>query len=55
MSETTEDIQRAIKILSEPKDSRLITNLNSCVHCGLCAESCMYFLTTNDERLAPAS
>lgn len=45
---------KALKILSEPKDSKLVTHLNSCVHCGLCAESCIYYLTTKDERFVPA-
>lgn len=45
---------KAIKILSEPKDSKLVTHLNSCVHCGLCAESCIYYLATKDERFIPA-
>lgn len=45
---------KALKILSEPKDSKLVTHLNSCVHCGLCAESCMYYLTTKDEQFIPA-
>jgi Fe-S oxidoreductase len=44
---------KALKILTEPKDSKLITHLNSCVHCGLCAESCMYYLTTKDKRFIP--
>lgn len=45
---------KAIRILSEPKDGKLFTHLNSCVHCGLCAESCIYYLTTKDERFVPA-
>ena len=45
---------KALKILSEPKDSKLVTHLNSCVHCGLCAESCIYYLTTKDQRFIPA-
>lgn len=45
---------KALKILSEPKDSKLVTYLNSCVHCGLCADSCMYYLTSKDERFIPA-
>lgn len=54
MSNSSEQRQKALKILAEPKDSRLVTQLNSCVHCGLCAESCMYYLTTQDERFIPA-
>lgn len=45
---------KALRILSEPKDSKLVTHLNSCVHCGLCAESCIYYLATKDERFIPA-
>ena len=48
-----EKIQKAIEVLGEP-DGRLITHLNSCVHCGLCAESCIFYLATKDPRLMPA-
>ena len=34
-------------------DERLIANLNSCVNCTLCAESCHYFLATGDKRYIP--
>lgn len=44
---------KAIKILSSQKDSKLLTHLNSCVHCGLCAESCLYYRTMKDERFIP--
>lgn len=54
MDNFNENKYKAIKILSEPKDSKLLTHLNSCVHCGLCAESCMYYLTTKDEKFIPA-
>ncbi|MGA2623887.1 MAG: (Fe-S)-binding protein [Bacteroidota bacterium] len=42
-----------LKVITEPTDGRITTYVNSCVHCGLCAESCMYYLTTNDERFVP--
>ncbi len=50
-----ENINKALEVFSEPKDGKLITYLNSCVHCGLCAESCMYYLATKDERFIPAN
>ena len=53
-SPNTEQIRSGLRVFREPRDSRLLTHLNSCVHCGLCAESCMYYLTTNDERFVPA-
>ena len=36
-------------------DGRLRAHLNSCVHCGLCAESCHYYLSTNDIRYLPGN
>ena len=47
-------IKKGLEVFQDQTDSRLITHLNSCVHCGLCAESCIYYLATNDERLTPA-
>lgn len=35
-------------------DSRLAASLNSCVHCGLCADSCHYYLATGDIKAQPA-
>ena len=46
---------KALKVLTEQQDSKMITYLNSCVHCGLCAESCMYYLAAKDERFIPAN
>ncbi len=45
---------RALGVLSGQDDNRLLTQLDSCVRCGLCAESCMYYLTTGDPRYVPA-
>lgn len=51
---SAEKKNQAIKVFQQETDSKLLTYLNSCVHCGLCAESCMYYLTTKDERYIPA-
>jgi len=45
--------EKALKALKDNLDGRLLSNLNSCVHCGLCGESCQYFLTTRDPRFIP--
>lgn len=42
------------EFLTNHSDSRLLTQLNSCVHCGLCAESCIYYMATGDDRFMPA-
>ncbi len=51
---TKEQISRGLEPLSGNGDSKLLTYLNSCVHCGLCAESCLFYLPTKDPRLTPA-
>ncbi len=55
MSDLSAEHRKALRILAEPKDSQLESHLNSCVHCGLCAESCMYYLAMKDERFIPAA
>ncbi|MCX6159795.1 MAG: (Fe-S)-binding protein, partial [Ignavibacteriae bacterium] len=54
MKNFNEKLNEALKVISEPQDSKLVTYLNSCVHCGLCAESCLYYLATKDEKYIPA-
>ena len=51
----TAEQQKALKRFAKLIDGRLRTHLNSCVHCGLCAESCHYYLSTGDERYMPAN
>jgi len=34
---------------------RLLTHLNSCVHCGLCGSSCHYYLRYRDPRFIPGN
>jgi len=51
----TEKQKRALSRFADSLDGRLLTHLNSCVHCGLCAESCHYYLSTGDERYIPAN
>ncbi len=45
---------KALQILSRYDDSRLLTQFNSCVHCGLCAESCHYYLAYKEDKYIPA-
>lgn len=54
MKETrTAPQQKALNLFTEKLNGRLISHLNSCVHCGLCGESCQYFLATRDSRFIP--
>ena len=49
-----EQIEKGLSVLNENKDSKFITHLNSCVRCGLCAESCVYYRVTPEARFIPA-
>jgi Fe-S oxidoreductase len=51
----TDDQKKALALLAERMDGRLRTHLNSCVHCGLCDESCHYYLRYRDARYIPAN
>lgn len=46
--------KRALEILSNEENGKLLTWLNSCVHCGLCADSCIFYLMDNDPKYIPA-
>ena len=47
-------IDKGLAVLNHHSDSKLLTHLNSCVHCGLCAESCIYFRTMPEAKFIPA-
>lgn len=51
---TTGQKAKVAAILSNDKDSKLATHLNACVRCGLCATSCMYYLTMKEGKYIPA-
>lgn len=45
--------EKAISLLKSKSDSKLETHLNACVRCGLCATSCMYYLTFKEDKYVP--
>jgi Fe-S oxidoreductase len=49
-----DNIQKGLEILTEGMDGKFFTHLNSCVHCGLCAESCIYYLADPQSKFIPA-
>lgn len=51
---TDADINGATDFFRRRIDHRLAASLNSCVHCGLCAESCHYYLATGNPAFQPA-
>ncbi|MDR1346075.1 MAG: (Fe-S)-binding protein [Bacteroidales bacterium] len=48
-----EQIEKVRNILSKHTDSKLVTHINACVHCGLCGSSCVFYKTFNDPKYIP--
>lgn len=46
-------LQRGINVLKEVIDAPVASFFNSCVHCGICAESCLFFRETGDPKYTP--
>lgn len=50
---SSENIQKAVNILSKHTDSKLLTHLNACVHCGLCETSCLFWKSFKESKYIP--
>ena len=48
-----ERVVRAKKLFLEKLDGPMAVDLETCIHCGMCAEACHFFEATRDERYAP--
>lgn len=49
----TPEQQSALDLFDSRLNGKLRSHLNSCVHCGLCAETCHYYLAMKDPRFIP--
>jgi len=49
-----EDLKKALQVFREKLNQEYAAYLNSCIHCGLCADSCHYYLTHKDVQSLPA-
>ncbi|HEX8962337.1 MAG TPA: (Fe-S)-binding protein [Rhodocyclaceae bacterium] len=45
--------ERGINSFKEVLDAPIASFFSSCVHCGLCAESCLFYTETGDPKYAP--
>lgn len=51
---TPDDLARALAVFQETISAEHAAGMETCVHCGLCSQTCHYFLTDNDVRNMPA-
>jgi Fe-S oxidoreductase len=53
VSDPTETVQKALQAFDAELDRRLGTALEACLHCGRCADACVFYLSSGDTRLIP--
>ncbi len=46
-------LERGLNALRERIDSPIASFFSSCVHCGLCAEACLFYTETQDPKYTP--
>ena len=51
--QTEHDFQRGVEVLRKQIDAKVAAYFSSCVHCGLCAEACLFYTETGDARYTP--
>ncbi len=49
----SERLERGLSKLRSQIDPKVKSFFSSCVHCGICAESCLFFTETRDPRYTP--
>lgn len=49
----TERLDRGLNTLRAQIDTKVKSYFSSCVHCGICAESCLFYTETRDPRYTP--
>jgi Fe-S oxidoreductase len=50
---STATFERGYQALKEQIDAPIASYLQSCVHCGMCAEACLFYTETGDPKYTP--
>jgi Fe-S oxidoreductase/CheY-like chemotaxis protein len=51
----SEKAQKFNELLKQRLNRQHVLSLQACAHCGMCNESCHYFLATDDPKMTPAA
>ncbi|MEW5768800.1 MAG: (Fe-S)-binding protein [Pseudomonadota bacterium] len=46
-------LDKGVRVLKEMIDAPIASYFNSCVHCGLCAEACLFYTESGDPKYTP--
>ena len=49
----TASLEKGVQVLKEVIDAPIASYFSSCVHCGLCAEACLFYTETGDPKYTP--
>jgi Fe-S oxidoreductase len=49
----SEKLEKGLEVLRSEVDSKVKSFFSSCVNCGICAESCLFYTETRDPRYTP--
>lgn len=49
----SESVDRAVNAMKEQIDAPMAAYFSSCVHCGICAEACLFYTETGDPQYTP--
>ena len=46
-------LDKGVRVLKEMIDAPIASYFSSCVHCGICAEACLFYTETGDPKFTP--
>jgi len=46
-------LEKGVRVLKEVIDAPIASYFSSCVHCGLCAQACLFYTETGDPKYTP--
>ena len=46
-------VEKGIRFIRNEIDASVASFFSACVHCGLCAEACLFYTETGDPRYTP--
>ncbi|MFP3873595.1 MAG: (Fe-S)-binding protein [Thiohalophilus sp.] len=49
----SESVDRAVNAMKEQIDAPMAAYFSSCVHCGICADACLFYTETGDPQYTP--
>jgi Fe-S oxidoreductase len=49
----SDSLARGIEAMRAQMDTQVMSYMSSCVHCGICAEACLFYTETGDARYTP--